>query len=330
MPRYARNGNVSLAYDVVGDGERDILVTFGWIGSFQSALEHPAHARWLERLGTFGRVIMWDKRGTGLSERLPADRLPTLEERMDDMRVVMDAAGSERAVAVGHLGGRVAQRGVRRQPSRPRQSLVLVGGFARMLEDDDYEWGAPTEEAEAFRRRMERRWGDNAGLLKLWAPSVADDPVAQEHWNRMMVFGGTPATATAWLEMVEDTDIRATLPAINVPTLVLHRADDRIVAGRARALHGRAHPGRALRRAARRRPPLVDRRRRPPRRDRVLPDRHDHRLRARPRAGHGDVHRHRGLHHPGPPSWATAAGATCRRARPRGPAPAGRATAAAR
>ena len=101
MPRYARNGDVSLAYDVVGEGERDILVTFGWIGSFQSALEHPAHARWLERLATFGRVIMWDKRGTGLSERLPADRLPTLEERMDDMRVVMDAAGSERAVAVG-------------------------------------------------------------------------------------------------------------------------------------------------------------------------------------------------------------------------------------
>jgi class 3 adenylate cyclase len=98
-----------------------------------------------------------------------------------------------------------------------------------MLEDDDYPWGAPKDVAEAFRRRMGETWGDNAGLLKLWAPSVADDPVAREHWNRMMVFGGTPATAIAWLEMVEDTDVRATLPAINVPTLVLHRADDRIV-----------------------------------------------------------------------------------------------------
>jgi class 3 adenylate cyclase len=98
-----------------------------------------------------------------------------------------------------------------------------------MLEDDDYEWGPSPEEAEAFRRRAGESWGDNAGLLKLWAPSVAGDPVAREHWNRTMVFGGTPATATAWLEMVEETDIRATLPAINVPTLVLHRAEDRIV-----------------------------------------------------------------------------------------------------
>ena len=113
MPRYARNGDVSLAYDVFGEGDRDILVTFGWIGSFQSAYEHPAHTRWLRRLGTFGRVIMWDKRGTGLSERVPPDRLPTLEERMDDMRVVMDAAGSERAVA---LGSPRARRSARSSP----------------------------------------------------------------------------------------------------------------------------------------------------------------------------------------------------------------------
>src|SRR4051794_38842273 len=229
MPRYARNGSVSLAYDVVGDGERDILVTLGWIGSFQSALEHPAHARWLQRLATFGRVIMWDKRGTGLSERLPADRLPTLEERMDDMRVVMDAAGSERAAAVGiSEGASLSAVFAASHPDRVT-SLVLVGGFARTLEDDDYEWGTPRETAESFRHRMEETWGDNAGLLKLWAPTVADDPMAQEHWNRTMVFGATPATATAWLEMVEEPDIRATLPAINVPTLVLHRTDDRIV-----------------------------------------------------------------------------------------------------
>ncbi|HEX6651971.1 MAG TPA: adenylate/guanylate cyclase domain-containing protein, partial [Thermoleophilaceae bacterium] len=229
MPRYARNGNVSLAYDVVGDGERDILVTFGWIGSFHSAFEHPAHARWLKRLGTFGRVIMWDKRGTGLSERLPADRLPTLEERMDDMRVVMDAAGSERAVAIGiSEGSSLSAVFAATHPDRA-ESLILVGGFARTLEDDGYEWGASKETAAAFRRRVGETWGDNAGLLKLWAPSVADDPVAQELWNRMMVFGATPATATAWLEMVEELDIRATLPAISVPTLVLHRTDDRIV-----------------------------------------------------------------------------------------------------
>ena len=229
MPRYARNGSVSLAYDVLGEGERDILVTFGWIGSFQSAFDIPAHARWLERLASFGRVIMWDKRGTGLSERVPADRLPTLEERMDDMRVVMDAVGSERAAVLGiSEGASLSAVFAATHPDRVT-SLILIGGFARMLRDDDYEWGATPEATQAFNRRIEETWGDNAGLLKLWAPSIADDPVAREHWNRMMVFGGTPATAVAWLEMVEQTDIRATLPAINVPTLVLHRADDRIV-----------------------------------------------------------------------------------------------------
>jgi len=229
MPRYARNGSVSLAYDVLGEGERDILVTFGWIGSFQSAFDIPAHARWLERLASFGRVIMWDKRGTGLSERVPADRLPTLEERMDDMRVVMDAVGSERAAVLGiSEGASLSAVFAATHPDRVT-SLILIGGFARMLRDDDYEWGATPEATQAFNRRIGETWGDNAGLLKLWAPSIADDPVAREHWNRMMVFGGTPATAVAWLEMVEQTDIRATLPAINVPTLVLHRADDRIV-----------------------------------------------------------------------------------------------------
>src|SRR3954447_25751845 len=203
MPRYARNGSVSLAYDVVGEGERDILVTFGWIGSFQSALEHPAHARWLQRLATFGRVIVWDKRGTGLSERLPADRLPTLEERMDDLRVVMDAAGSDRAVALGiSEGASLSAVFAATHPDRVA-SLVLIGGFARTLADDDYPWGASADATAAFRRRIGETWGDNAGLLKLWAPTVADDPLTQEHWNRMMVFGGTPATATAWLEMVE-------------------------------------------------------------------------------------------------------------------------------
>ena len=229
MPRYARNGDVSLAYDVFGEGERDILVTFGWIGSYQSAFEHPAHTRWLRRLGTFGRVIMWDKRGTGLSERVAPDRLPTLEERMDDMRVVMDAAGSERAVALGiSEGASLSTVFAASHPDRVTQ-LVLIGGFARMLEDEDYPWGSSWEQMEDFNRRAGESWGNNASLLKLWAPSIAGDPGAQELWNRTMVFGGTPATAIAWLEMVRDTDVRGTLPAINVPTLVLHRVDDHIV-----------------------------------------------------------------------------------------------------
>jgi class 3 adenylate cyclase len=145
------------------------------------------------------------------------------------MRVVMDAAGSERAAAVGvSEGASLSAVFAATHPERA-ESLVLVGGYARLLRDDGYEWGADLETVTAFNRRMAESWGDNAGLLKLWAPSVADDPVAQDHWNRMLVFGGTPATAIAWLEMVQDTDVRATLPAVRVPTLVLHRRGDRLI-----------------------------------------------------------------------------------------------------
>jgi class 3 adenylate cyclase len=229
MARYARNGDVSLAYDVFGEGERDILVTFGWVGSFQAAWDYPAHARWLERLATLGRLIMWDKRGTGLSERLPPDRLPTLEERMDDMRVVLDAAGSERAVAFGiSEGASLSAVFAASHPDRV-SSLILLGGFARSLQAEGYDWAPTRDAADDFNRRVGDTWGDNAWLLKVWAPSVADDPVAQEQWNRTLVVGATPATAVAWLEMVQDTDIRHVLPAIRVPTLVMHRVGDRII-----------------------------------------------------------------------------------------------------
>jgi class 3 adenylate cyclase len=229
MPRYARNGDVSLAYDVIGTGDRDILITFGWVGSFQSAWDVPAHTRWLRRLAGLGRVILWDKRGTGLSERLPADRVPTLEERMDDMRVVLDAAGSERAVAFGiSEGGALSALFAATHPDRAT-GLIVLGGFARTLYDDDYDWAPTLEAAEAFNEQVGATWGDNAWMLKLWAPSVADDPLAQEQWNKMLVVGGTPVTAVAWLRMAQDTDVRHVLPAIRVPTLVLHRAEDRIM-----------------------------------------------------------------------------------------------------
>jgi class 3 adenylate cyclase len=234
--RYARNGDVSLAYQVFGEGERDILVTFGWIGSFQSAWEDPGQARWLERLGRLGRVILWDKRGTGLSERVAPDRLPTLEERMDDMRVVLDAAGSERAVLFGiSEGGSLSALFVASHPERV-SGLIICGGFARTLHGDGYDWAPTRAVVDRFNERIEATWGDNADwLLKLWAPSVADDPVARDQWNRMMVLGATPTAAVAWLDMAQETDVRHILPAIRLPTLVLHRRDDRIVDVR----HGR-------------------------------------------------------------------------------------------
>jgi len=228
--RYARNGEVSLAYEVYGRGDRDILVTFGWVGSFQSVWENPEHARWLERLATLGRVIVWDKRGTGLSDRVPPERLPTMEERMDDLRAVMDAAGSERAVLVGiSEGSSLSILCAATYPDRC-ESLVLVGGFARLVRADDYPFGPTREASDAFAREVGANWGDNADrLLKLWAPSVADDSAAKEDWNRWMVMGASPAAAVAWLEMAAQIDVRSALHAITQPTLVIHREDDVIM-----------------------------------------------------------------------------------------------------
>jgi class 3 adenylate cyclase len=230
MPiRYARNGDVSLAYDVIGEGDHDLLVTLGWVPSFQSVHEDRAHARWIERLARLGRVILWDKRGTGLSDRVSIERLPTLEERMDDMRAVMEAAGSERAVLVGlSEGGALSALFAATHP-RLASALVVVGGFPRLLEDDDYPHGAPREAALTFEARVRATWGDCGWLLKLWAPTLAGDPVAEAAWNRALVGGATPATAAAWLAVLRETDVRDALPAIRVPALVVHRRDDRIV-----------------------------------------------------------------------------------------------------
>jgi pimeloyl-ACP methyl ester carboxylesterase len=228
--RYARNGDVSLAYEVVGAGERDIVVTFGWVGSFESAWDNPEHARWVERLGTLGRVIVWDKRGTGLSDRVPPERLPTMEERMDDLRAVMDAAGSERAIVFGiSEGSSLSALFAATYPDRV-ESLILYGGFARLVRGDDYPWGPSREQTDEFAREAGESWGDNARrLLRLWAPSVADDPAAQEDWNRWMMIGASPAAAVAWLDMAAETDVRSALPAITQPTLVLHREGDVIM-----------------------------------------------------------------------------------------------------
>jgi class 3 adenylate cyclase len=227
--RYARNGDVSLAYQVVGEGDRDIVVTVGWIGSMDIVWEDPAYARWLERIGALGRVIMWDKRGTGLSDRVAPGDLPTMEERLDDLGAVMDAAGSERAVLLGlSEGAPINALFAATYPERT-EALILYGGWARTLRGDDHPWAAPREVAEEFARSVADTWGDSAWLLAFWAPSMQDDPRMHEVWNRALQRGASPASAVAWLRMTWQMDIRHVLSSISAPTLVLHPAGDRIV-----------------------------------------------------------------------------------------------------
>jgi class 3 adenylate cyclase len=227
--RYARSGAVNIAYQVVGDGPLDLLYIPGWISHLDLNWEEPAVARFLRRLGAGVRLILFDRRGTGLSDRVPEDALPTLEGRMDDARAVLDAAGSEQAAIFAQgYGCPLAIMFAATYPERT-QALVLYNAIAKAgLKTDDYPWGSTPETAEAFRGRTAERWGSEE-FAREWlgrlAPSAADDP-RQLAWSaRVMRASATPSASVRFSEMNALMDVRALLPLLHVPTLVLQRED---------------------------------------------------------------------------------------------------------
>jgi pimeloyl-ACP methyl ester carboxylesterase len=223
---YARSGNVNIAYQVVGDGPFDLVYVPGWISNIELMWDEPGHAHLLRRLASFSRVILFDKRGTGMSDPVPLERLPTLEQRMDDVRAVMDAAGSERAALFGSSeGGLMSVLFAATYPERTR-ALVALAIYAKRIRSPDYPW-APTPEARAAEiEAIERSWGGEMDIDNL-APS------ADEAFKRRAVAyfrrSASPGAAVALLRMNTQIDVRDVLPAIRVPTLVMHRVDDRDV-----------------------------------------------------------------------------------------------------
>jgi pimeloyl-ACP methyl ester carboxylesterase len=238
--RYARSGDVSIAYQVVGSGPIDLVVVLGFATHVELQWEMPAFARFFERLSSFSRLIIFDKRGTGLSD--PVSDVPTLEQRVDDVRAVMDAAGSERAALFGvSEGGPMSVLYAAIHPARVR-SLVLHGAMGRTTEAPDYPWASPAEALrESAMEFIAPYWGREArGTVELFAPSLADDPETVELAARMERSAASPAMVRKIFEMFLDVDVRDILPTIHVPTLVLHRRGDRVVNRRAgRELAGR-------------------------------------------------------------------------------------------
>lgn len=224
--RYADSQGCSIAYEVFGSGPRDLVFVHGWVTNVELLWEHPRVAEAMRRLGSFCRVIHFDKRGTGLSDRVPVDRLPTLEQRMDDVGAVMDAAGSRRAVLFGHSeGGPMCALFAATYPQRV-EGLVLYGTFAVRRRQPGYPW-APTEaERAAHVRRVRREWGGVVHLSEV-APGLADDDAFAEWCARYLRSSASPAAAAALTSMASDSDVRAVLPALRVPTLLIHRTGDR-------------------------------------------------------------------------------------------------------
>lgn len=230
---YAESDGASIAYQVVGDGPIDVVLVLGFATHVELQWEAPPFARFFERIGAFSRLIIFDKRGSGLSD--PVIEAPTLEQRVDDVRAVMDDAGSERAALFGvSEGAPMSALFAATYPGRV-SALVLHGAMGRTTEAPDYPWAAP---AEALRESAAEfilpYWGRQAaGMVELFAPSLVDDPQAVEFAARMERTAASPAMVQRIFEMFLDTDVRDILGSIHVPTLVLHRHGDRVVNRRA-------------------------------------------------------------------------------------------------
>jgi len=223
---YAKSGDLNIAYQVVGDGPFDLVYVPGWVSNIDLAWEKPKPARFLERLASFSRLILFDKRGTGMSDRVSNDRLPTLEQRMDDVRAVLDAVGSESAALLGHSeGSSMSVLFAATYPDRSR-ALVLVGAFAKRLRTDDYPWAPTLEERLATIEEVERSWGAGFDLTD-YAPG--EDPALLEWYSTYLRRSASPGAAAALLRMNSQIDTRHILPTIRVPTLVLARTGDRDV-----------------------------------------------------------------------------------------------------
>lgn len=222
---YARSGDVNIAYQVIGDAPLDLVFVMGWVSHLEYFWSEPSFARFLLRLASFSRLILFDKRGTGLSDRVPIHELPTLEQRMDDVRAVLDAVGSERAALCGvSEGGPMCSLFAATYPEKTL-ALVMIGTYAKRIRDAEYPWAPTTAERQHFFEEIRSDWGGPVGLEER-APSMAEDAEFRQWWATYLRMGASPGAALALTQMNAEIDVRQVLPSIRVPTLVIHRTGD--------------------------------------------------------------------------------------------------------
>ena len=216
--RYARNGDIHVAYQVFGNSGVNLVFVPGFISHIENSWDEPEFAGWLRRLGSFSRVIMFDKQGTGLSDR--GGELPGMDERMDDVRAVMDAEGIERAAIFGiSEGGSLATLFAATHPDRS-QALILYGAFARFKS-----W-FPTQEAlKSLIKYIDSDWGSGQSL-PMFAPSKENDLAFQQWWGKFERLGASPGAVKTLMRMNSQIDTTDILQSVNVPTLIIHRKDD--------------------------------------------------------------------------------------------------------
>jgi class 3 adenylate cyclase len=224
--RYARSGEVNIAYQVLGEGQIDLVYVMGWVSHLDAFWMDPAQERFFRRLASFSRLILFDKRGTGLSDRVAINQLPTLEERMDDVRAVMDAVGSKQAALFGvSEGGPMCALFSATYPERT-SALIMYGSYAKRVWDPEYPWAPTPEERQRWYDLLEQGWGGVVDIDSL-APTKAGDPRFREWWATYLRMSASPGAALALGRMNTQVDIRDVLLTIRVPTLIVHRVGDR-------------------------------------------------------------------------------------------------------
>ncbi|TMJ57056.1 MAG: adenylate/guanylate cyclase domain-containing protein [Alphaproteobacteria bacterium] len=223
VTQYAKSGDVHIAYQAFGDGPINLVMVPGFVSNVEHYWEQPDFARFLNRLASYARVVTFDKRGTGGSDRVADAELPSLEVRMDDLRAVMDAAGMQQAALLGiSEGAPLSVLFAATYPDRCR-ALVLYGSFSR------FSYWFPTDESlAAFFGYVEKSWG-TGGSIQRFAASRATDVAFQRWWGRNERLGASPAAVLALMRMNSQIEISGVLPAVRVPTLVIHRTGDRAV-----------------------------------------------------------------------------------------------------
>lgn len=225
--KYAKGEEGYVGYQVFGEGPRDLIFMPSWFQNLDAMWDEPSLARYFDRLASFARVICFDRRGHGVSDPVPLASLPTLERWMDDARLVLDEVGSDQTTILGEAeGGPMAMLFAATYPRRA-PGLILVNSFARWQRDDDYAIGMPPETVDKLVSQYEQSWGSDHEILRLTAPSVANDKRFQRWFKRYSRLCMGKGAAAAMYNWVLHLDVRAVLPSIQADTLVIHRTETR-------------------------------------------------------------------------------------------------------
>jgi len=225
--RFALSGDVNIAYQVIGEGPLDLVFVMGWVSNIDEFWTEPLWAAFLQRLAKFSRLIVFDKRGTGLSDRVDDHHLPSLEQRMDDVRAVLDACGSRRAALLGvSEGGPMCALFAATYPERTA-ALMTFGSYPCRMTAPDYPWGVTEQDLDAIAAAVRAGWGSEAVGMEARVPSKTHDGAYRQWWTRYLSRSVTPRAAIALARMNAQIDIRPILPAIRVPALIMHRTGDR-------------------------------------------------------------------------------------------------------